>query len=76
MNIIVFFPDAFATAKKTYGQLDIVCNNAGIMHEGIWEKMVDINVVSWDATSRQRQNGRHFADAIFLNESVCILVHP
>ena len=49
-NII---PDAFATTKKKFGQLDIVCNNAGIMHEGHWETMLDINLVS-EATNESR----------------------
>ncbi len=36
----------FKETSSRYKQIDIVCNNAGIMHEGKWEEMIDINLVS------------------------------
>ena len=36
----------FAKTKDTFGQLDIVCNNAGISVEKDWEKLLSINLVS------------------------------
>ncbi|XP_035522442.1 15-hydroxyprostaglandin dehydrogenase [NAD(+)]-like [Morone saxatilis] len=38
-----------AALKKTterFGGIDILCNNAGIMNEGMWEKTISINFVS------------------------------
>lgn len=29
----------------TFGGIDILCNNAGILDESNWEKMVSINLV-------------------------------
>ncbi|XP_070581460.1 15-hydroxyprostaglandin dehydrogenase [NAD(+)]-like [Ptychodera flava] len=34
---------AFEKTVNYYGRLDIVCNNAGILNESQWEKMIDIN---------------------------------
>ena len=36
----------FAKMKETLGSLDIVCNNAGIVNETDWEKLLSINLVS------------------------------
>ena len=36
----------FAKTKETLGSLDIVCNNAGIVNETDWEKLLSINLVS------------------------------
>ncbi|XP_061595144.1 15-hydroxyprostaglandin dehydrogenase [NAD(+)] [Cololabis saira] len=36
---------AFQKAAETFGGIDILCNNAGIMNEGTWEKMVSINLM-------------------------------
>ena len=38
---------AFEGTMKTFGGIDIVCNNAGIGDESQWRKMVDINLVSF-----------------------------
>ncbi|KAK3724039.1 hypothetical protein QZH41_020319 [Actinostola sp. cb2023] len=40
---------AFQRSWKSFGHIDIVCNNAGIVHttdmaDGVWERMIDINV--------------------------------
>ncbi|CAB1418859.1 unnamed protein product [Pleuronectes platessa] len=32
-------------AAETFGGIDILCNNAGILNEGLWEKMVSINLM-------------------------------
>ncbi|KAM3869122.1 15-hydroxyprostaglandin dehydrogenase [NAD(+)] [Diretmus argenteus] len=36
---------AFQKTKDTFGRLDIVCNNAGIINESDWEKTVSINLM-------------------------------
>jgi short-subunit dehydrogenase involved in D-alanine esterification of teichoic acids len=41
----VFLSDAFQRTIDTFGTLDIVVNNAGIIDEIDWEKEVDINLV-------------------------------
>lgn len=41
-------PNSQASLQKTaetFGGIDIMCNNAGIMNEAAWEKMVSINLV-------------------------------
>ncbi|XP_064610545.1 15-hydroxyprostaglandin dehydrogenase [NAD(+)]-like [Liolophura sinensis] len=35
---------AFSKCKETFGNIDIVCNNAGLGHEIKWELTVDINL--------------------------------
>ncbi|XP_029956916.1 15-hydroxyprostaglandin dehydrogenase [NAD(+)]-like [Salarias fasciatus] len=39
------FKAAFEEAAKTFGGVDILCNNAGIMNEAAWEKSVTINTM-------------------------------
>ena len=41
----VFVAEAFQRTTETFGTLDIVVNNAGILDEIDWEKEVDINLV-------------------------------
>lgn len=36
---------AFQETIKTFGGIDILCNNAGILNESSWEKMVSVNLV-------------------------------
>ncbi|XP_060942459.1 15-hydroxyprostaglandin dehydrogenase [NAD(+)]-like [Limanda limanda] len=36
---------AFQKTVQTFGGVDILCNNAGILDEGAWEKSVSINLV-------------------------------
>ena len=35
----------FAKAKDQFSGVDLVVNNAGIIHEKSWEKMIEINLV-------------------------------
>ena len=45
---IIFLLDSFRKTKETFGQINIVCNNAGIHVENesdAWEKIVDVNLV-------------------------------
>lgn len=35
---------AFQKTVETFGGIDIVCNNAGILNEGEWEKTVSVNL--------------------------------
>ncbi|KAM3601704.1 uncharacterized protein V6R79_017138 [Siganus canaliculatus] len=37
---------AFQKATETFGGIDILCNNAGIADEGMWEKTVSVNLVA------------------------------
>ncbi|KAF6725166.1 15-hydroxyprostaglandin dehydrogenase [NAD(+)] [Oryzias melastigma] len=37
---------AFQKAVETFGGIDILCNNAGVMNETAWEKTVSINLMS------------------------------
>ncbi|KAM9846442.1 15-hydroxyprostaglandin dehydrogenase [NAD(+)]-like [Aulostomus maculatus] len=37
---------AFQKTVETFGGIDILCNNAGIMNEKAWEEMVSINLVA------------------------------
>ncbi|XP_028276850.1 15-hydroxyprostaglandin dehydrogenase [NAD(+)]-like [Parambassis ranga] len=36
---------AFQKAADTFGRIDILCNNAGILNEATWEKTVSINLM-------------------------------
>jgi len=46
-NEILYFMTVFVSEafQRTFGTLDIVANNAGIIDESEWEKEVDINLV-------------------------------
>lgn len=44
MNFL-FFLDAFEKIVEKFKNLDIVVNNAGILDEDNWQKMVAINLV-------------------------------
>ncbi|XP_060911423.1 15-hydroxyprostaglandin dehydrogenase [NAD(+)] [Labrus mixtus] len=36
---------ALQTTKETFGGIDIMCNNAGILNESTWEKTVSVNLM-------------------------------
>ncbi|XP_038066325.1 15-hydroxyprostaglandin dehydrogenase [NAD(+)]-like [Patiria miniata] len=38
--------DAFKKTREKYGQLDIVCNNAGVGDEKKWRQMININLTA------------------------------
>lgn len=40
------FEESFETVVETFGSVDIVINNAGIMNDRLWELEVDVNLVS------------------------------
>ncbi|XP_012946504.1 15-hydroxyprostaglandin dehydrogenase [NAD(+)] [Aplysia californica] len=37
------FEAAFQEAVSAFGRVDVMVNNAGIMNEGVWQKMIQIN---------------------------------
>jgi 15-hydroxyprostaglandin dehydrogenase (NAD) len=37
--------DAFRKTKETFGTIDVVVNNAGILGDDRWERAIKINVV-------------------------------
>lgn len=37
---------AFNKAKSTFGKVDVLINNAGILNENQWKKMIEVNFVS------------------------------
>ncbi|XP_059207596.1 15-hydroxyprostaglandin dehydrogenase [NAD(+)]-like isoform X1 [Centropristis striata] len=39
------FKAALQKSAKTFGGIDILCNNAGILNEAMWEKTVSINLM-------------------------------
>ena len=47
---IVSFPfvqiAAFNKAKSTFGRIDVIINNAGILNEKQWKRMIEVNFVS------------------------------
>lgn len=47
-------------AKSHFGRLDIVVNNVGIVDEGHWERVLDINLVTVTLTLRAGTCTRHF----------------
>lgn len=47
MNYLSFIKiAAFNKAKSAYGKIDVVINNAGILNENQWKKMIEVNFVS------------------------------
>lgn len=46
------FEAAFQGAVSGFGRVDVMVNNAGIMNEGVWEKMIQINYTAlvWGTT--------------------------
>lgn len=38
------FEESLLSAKRHFGHMDILINNAGILHEGDWEATIDINL--------------------------------
>ena len=45
LTVIFCSQAAFQKTAETFGGIDIVCNNAGILNECEWEKTVSINLV-------------------------------
>lgn len=45
LSVIFCSQAAFQKTAETFGGIDIVCNNAGILNETEWEKTVSINLV-------------------------------
>lgn len=41
------FESCFKTVLDNFKKVDILINNAGILNDGQWEKMIGINVVSF-----------------------------
>ncbi|XP_042355491.1 15-hydroxyprostaglandin dehydrogenase [NAD(+)]-like [Plectropomus leopardus] len=46
--------DSLQKTVETFGGVDILCNNAGILNEGEWEKTCSINLVSGGCQSNLR----------------------
>ncbi|XP_005097429.1 15-hydroxyprostaglandin dehydrogenase [NAD(+)] isoform X2 [Aplysia californica] len=46
------FEAAFQEAVSAFGRVDVMVNNAGIMNEGVWQKMIQINYTAlvWGTT--------------------------
>lgn len=49
--------EVFRRTKETFGRIDLVVNNAGIVHEVQWEKCIDINL---NGTIRGTQLGLEY----------------
>ena len=43
---VSYFLETFQRAIQTFGSIDILINNAGILNDRFWELEVDINFVS------------------------------
>lgn len=46
--LLASWKDSFKKTKEAFGQINIVCNNAGVgaLNEGAcWERVVDVNLV-------------------------------
>lgn len=44
--VIIYLTEVFRKTKDTYGQLDLVVNNAGIVNEKNWQQCIDVNLVT------------------------------
>lgn len=42
----LYLTEVFRKTKDTYGQLDLVVNNAGIVNEKNWQQCIDVNLVT------------------------------
>ncbi|KAF5305619.1 hypothetical protein FQR65_LT07700 [Abscondita terminalis] len=48
--------DAFKQTVEKFNNIDILINNAGIMDDSVWEKEIDINIVSSFSTISKKEN--------------------